>query len=173
MAENIAVTYTNGADITETTTNYTTGVTLSGTASNTATLGGLLGGYNTNTFNCDYWCGQSPYYPGQHWWYNTYGVSYLKANILDEKNKYVIELDTPGIKGKDINATITNKVLTVVVNFGSRAGTGDRLSGDQTRYFFLPDDVKPTSCEATLEDGVLSLSFSKSDKPKTHRIEIK
>jgi HSP20 family molecular chaperone IbpA len=96
----------------------------------------------------------------------------LRANVIDEKDSYVIELDVPGVKGKHVNASVTARTLTVTVNFGDRAGSGDRLSGDQTRFFYLPENVKPTSCSATLDAGVLSLSFSRNAGPKTHKIEI-
>lgn len=102
------------------------------------------------------------------------------VDIKDEKNKFVIHADLPGVKADDIDVSVDNDVLTIK---GERESVKEqekenykrieRFSGSFMRRFTLPDGADLDKISAKTKDGVLELTVPKTEKSKSKHIDIK
>jgi HSP20 family molecular chaperone IbpA len=75
-------------------------------------------------------------------------------------------LDLPGVKSSDLSVQVAGRDLKIDA----------KRQGKSLKYSFkLSKDYSPDSAEASLENGVLTVSFSKSEelKPKTLEVKVK
>ena len=96
---------------------------------------------------------------------------YMKTDIYEWDNKYILELDLPGIKKENIKVYYDNGYLTISANNNVLAVKPEsyirreRLYGEIKRSFYIgikkADDLK-----AKLKDGILTIIFPKEDIPK-------
>lgn len=101
------------------------------------------------------------------------------VDIREEKNRYVIHADLPGVEAKDIDITLENSVLTLK---GTRAGERtedregynrvERVRGTFYRSFSLPDTADAAGIEAKSKDGVLEIIVPKLEKSQPRRIAV-
>jgi HSP20 family protein len=101
------------------------------------------------------------------------------VDIKEEKDKYVIHADLPGVQSKDIDITMENGILTLK---GERATNKEeehegykrveRVYGTFFRRFSLPDTVDTDKIEAKSKDGVLEIDVPKHEKEQPRRIEV-
>ena len=106
--------------------------------------------------------------------------SYPKANIIENKDNYLIELDVPGISKEQISLAYKDRVLTISGerqnekkverdNYVSREINYGKFS----RSFTLPEGVDSQKIDAQVKDGVLEVIVQKPEKQKLKEIEIK
>lgn len=75
-----------------------------------------------------------------------------------------LSLDLPGVKGKDLNVQVTDRLITV----------SGKLRGEDFKHSYrISKDYDPETIDAAMEDGVLTLSFNKSKDSVTRSIEVK
>lgn len=77
-----------------------------------------------------------------------------------------LSLDLPGVKSKDLNIQITDRLVTI----------SGKSRGDEFKHSYrLSKEYEPESADAKLEDGVLLLTFSKvkGSAPKTIEVKVK
>jgi HSP20 family protein len=79
-------------------------------------------------------------------------------------DRAVLMLDLPGIKKDDLNVSITEGVVSVSGKRGKR-----EFSGEYT----LDASYDPSTANAELEDGVLTLTFDRLPETKPRKIEVK
>jgi len=102
------------------------------------------------------------------------------VDIKEESNKFIINVDVPGVNLKDIDISINdNRVLT---NKGERNlehsnkdkdySIMERISGKFYRQFSLPDYIDSEHVQATIKDGVLSIIALKSKEHTVKKIKI-
>ncbi len=101
------------------------------------------------------------------------------VDIREEKDRYVIHADLPGVQAKDIEITMENGVLTLK---GERAGKTtearetykrvERVRGTFYRSFSLPDTADAAKVEARSKDGVLEIVLPKLEKTQPRRISV-
>jgi HSP20 family protein len=102
------------------------------------------------------------------------------VDIKDEKDKFIIHADLPGVKTEDIDVSVDNGVLTIK---GERKSVKEeekddykrveRFSGSFMRRFTLPDGANVDKISAKTKNGVLDLVVPKTEKTKSKRIDIK
>ncbi|MEM7543135.1 MAG: Hsp20/alpha crystallin family protein [Pseudomonadota bacterium] len=102
-----------------------------------------------------------------------------RVDIVEEKDKYVLAADVPGVAPGDISVTAEQGVLTIT---GERADQGaneeagyrrvERVRGRFSRSFELPDNVDAETISAKGENGVLRVIIPKSEAVKPKRIEV-
>ena len=102
------------------------------------------------------------------------------VDIKEEKERYVIHADIPGVEAKDIEITMENGVLTLK---GKRTDDKEeeregykrveRVRGTFYRRFSLPDTADTDKIEATSKDGVLEIVVPKQAKLQPRRITVK
>lgn len=101
------------------------------------------------------------------------------VDIKEEKNRYVILADLPGVDPKTIDITMENGVLALR---GDRAlpGNGDdagfkrveRARGTFYRRFTLPDSADAERISARGENGVLEIVIPKHERMQPRRIQV-
>ena len=102
------------------------------------------------------------------------------VDIREEKNRFLIVADVPGINPKDIEITMENGVLTVkgerhldVEDTNENYKRVERMNGTFNRRFSLPDTADGERIEATGSNGVLEITIPKHEKVLPRRIEVK
>lgn len=102
------------------------------------------------------------------------------VDIKEERSRFLITADVPGVDPKDIDVTMENGVLTIK---GERQLDSDvkengyrrfeRLHGTFYRRFSLPDYADADDISATCKNGVLTVTVPKTEAVKPRRIEVK
>lgn len=95
-----------------------------------------------------------------------------------EGDRFVIELDLPGIARDSIDIDVERNVLTVRAERPSRNGDWERLTAERTtgtfsRQLVLGDNLDLDRIEASYDDGVLRLLVPVAEKAKPRKIEIR
>jgi HSP20 family protein len=89
-----------------------------------------------------------------------------------------VEIDVPGVTEDQIDLTLEKRTLTVTVNRARADHEGwtsvmaHRPFGRFTRSFHLSEGLDAEGIQATLENGVLSLSIPVQETAKARKIEI-
>lgn len=98
----------------------------------------------------------------------------------EDKDKYVVSLEIPGLKKEDINVVVHDGVLTVSGERKSEKNVKEgvvhrteRYYGKFSRSVSLPSAVKADQVSASYKDGVLTVEVPKADEAKPKSIEIK
>lgn len=105
--------------------------------------------------------------------YNT-EKEYMKTDIFSHDNRYVIEVDLPGINKKDVRVDYDNGYLTIsaakkflkedINNYLRR----ERFYGEIKRSFYI--GIKNESdIKAIFKDGILEISFPKEEAGKNSK----
>ena len=94
-----------------------------------------------------------------------------------EGDRFVIELDLPGITPETIDLDVERNVLTVRAERVARNGDWEMLASERARGVFsrqlvLGDNLDLERIEASYDAGVLRLVVPVAEKAKPRRIEI-
>ena len=102
-----------------------------------------------------------------------------RVDIHEEKDRFVVLADVPGVDPKDIDITAENGVLTVR---GERRAEKretengyervERVSGTFLRRFTLPEGANTDSIKAKQTNGVLEVTIPKTPAVQPRRISI-
>lgn len=98
------------------------------------------------------------------------------TDVREQSDKYVIELDVPGLTVSDVVVALENRELTIR---GERKPSSDgtytrqeRAFGAFSRTFRLPQDADPARIEARCANGVLTVSLGKLAQAQAKAIPI-
>ena len=101
------------------------------------------------------------------------------VDIREEKDRFVIEADVPGVDPKEIEVTMENGILTLKGERKFEKDTSgenykrvERAYGMFYRRFSLPDTANPEKIEARSQNGVLEISLPKEEKVQPRRINV-
>src|SRR5579875_3283560 len=102
------------------------------------------------------------------------------VDVYEDAQKLVLKLEVPGIRQEDLDIRVEGRTLTVK---GERKFAAEekeenftrveRRFGSFTRSFTLPASVSTEDVQATMQDGVLSLTFARKPESKPRQIEVK
>ena len=99
--------------------------------------------------------------------------------MLEEKDKYVVKADLPGMKKEDIEVSVTQNMLTIKGERKieeERKDEGyyycERRYGSFVRSIALPGSVEVDKIKATYKDGVLTVELPKAEEEKGRKIDI-
>ena len=101
------------------------------------------------------------------------------VDIREDRDRFVIEADLPGVAPEDIEVHMENGLLNIrghrqAVN--REAGQGykrvERSAGSFYRRFSLPDTADPERITARTHNGVLEVTIPKHDKVQPRRIQV-
>jgi len=105
---------------------------------------------------------------------------YPAVDIYEEKDRYIVKAELPGMKQEDIKLSIVNNTLTLR---GERKAEHEhrrdgyhrveRAYGEFCRSFQLPAEVDADKIKAVYKDGILEVTIPKSEKAKPKEITIK
>ena len=102
---------------------------------------------------------------------------YMKTDIREEVNKYIMEIDLPGLKKEDIIINYENGYLTISAAKGLDKDEKERDSGHyirKERYtgacersFYVGDALKEEDIKGEFKHGILKLFVPKKEaKPE-------
>ncbi len=101
------------------------------------------------------------------------------VNVWEDTDNVYAEAELPGLKLDDIELLVMGDELTIK---GERKDVcedevsyhrKERGAGSFNRVFRLPVGVDAEKVEATLRDGVLTVTMPKADEAKPRKIEVK
>ncbi len=101
------------------------------------------------------------------------------ADILETDEAILLRLDMPGVTESDVAITLEKNVLSLRGVVSAEAPEGYSLSyreyetGDYERSFSVSDAIDQERIEASMQNGVLTLTLPKAAPAKTRRISVK
>lgn len=102
------------------------------------------------------------------------------VDVTEEKDRYVLQADVPGVDPTDIEITLENGVLTIRGRREATRSEGqegfrrvERMYGTFFRRFTLPDTADSERISAQSKNGVLELVIPKQEKVQPRRITVK
>jgi HSP20 family protein len=102
-----------------------------------------------------------------------------RVDIHEEKDRFVVLADVPGVEPKDIDITAEKGVLTVRGERHAEKRVTDngyerieRVSGTFLRRFTLPEGANTESIKAKQINGVLEVTIPKTPAVQSRRISI-
>lgn len=94
---------------------------------------------------------------------------HLHADMCECDDKFMITVDVPGVKKKNVKLDLEGNTLSVSVVIPEVPGESkdafkfmDRPRGKSTRRFMIPDNVDTEHISAKHEDGVLHITLPKT-----------
>ena len=96
---------------------------------------------------------------------------------IDSENKYILEVDIPGIKKENIKINYENGYLTIKAEKNILSSSPDkyirreRFYGEIKRSFYI-GLKKETDIKASYKEGILTISFPKEDLPQQNSKNI-
>ena len=102
---------------------------------------------------------------------------YMKTDKKKKDNRYILEIDLPGIKKENIKINYENGYLTIIAKkniLSTNINTyvrRERFYGETKRSFYI-GIKRDTDLKAKLADGILTITFPKADLPKNETKNI-
>jgi HSP20 family protein len=105
----------------------------------------------------------------------------MPAEIVETADELRIDVEVPGFREEDLEITLENNVLTIggEKRLQQKEETKEsdyrlfeRRYGRFQRSFTVPATVRGDRCEASYENGVLTLRLPKAEEAKPRRIQI-
>ncbi|MGC9132857.1 MAG: Hsp20/alpha crystallin family protein [Nanopusillaceae archaeon] len=100
-------------------------------------------------------------------------------DLIDEGDKYAIELDLPGVDKKDIDISVVDHSLKITAKRkvenkekGEDYIRAERISSGYQRIISLPEDVDMDNIKAKYENGVLRIEIGKKPGSTGKKINI-
>ena len=101
-------------------------------------------------------------------------------DIYQTPTDVVVKATLPGLKPEDVTIDISGDMLTIKGETKAEQDIKkddylyqERRYGAFSRSVILPTGLKTEKCEATMEDGVLTLSIPKAEQAKPKAIKVK
>ena len=103
------------------------------------------------------------------------------VDIKETEGAFTIEAELPGMQREDVKVTVHDGVLAIQGERRKEEESGDkkhhrieRVYGNFTRRFTLPDNVDQSNIAANFKDGVLTLTLRKIEpvEPKAIEVEV-
>jgi HSP20 family protein len=107
-------------------------------------------------------------------------VSFIPAvDVHEEKDRFVVQADLPGVKPEDIEVTAEKGILILR---GERKAEKretaegyerlERVNGSFSRRFALPENVQADNIKARFTHGVLEVSIPKQPEVAAKRVTV-
>ena len=101
-----------------------------------------------------------------------------RLEILEANGRIELTAEISGVPNDAVEVSLDGDILTISVdkrnpNEGKRVHFSERPYGRFTRSIQLPFAPAPDSVQASVDNGLLMLSFPRADRQQTHRIAIR
>lgn len=100
-------------------------------------------------------------------------------DVYDDKDRFGVTVELPGMKKEDIHLSIQDGVLTVSgerkherENKEGETFRSERFFGKFQRSVTLPAMVDAAKVKASYKDGILSIDLPKAEEAKPKQIEV-
>ncbi len=101
------------------------------------------------------------------------------TDISEDKDKYVLKLDLPGVNKEDVKISYNEGQLSISGERKQEKETKDskyhrveRAYGKYFRSFALPQKIKEDKIDASFKDGQLTINVPKAEEAKPKEIQI-
>jgi len=101
------------------------------------------------------------------------------VDIIEEKERFVMRADLPGVRPEDIDVNMENGVLSVSGQRSTETSDEtdgirrlERATGKFFRRFTLPETANAEDISARSENGILEVVIPKQARVKTRRITV-
>jgi HSP20 family protein len=103
------------------------------------------------------------------------------TDITETDNEFILSVDLPGLEEKDINVEIRDNILRICGEKRAESEQKDknfhrleRVSGYFDRSIQLPNSISEDNIQASLKNGVLTITFPKTAESinKAKHIEV-
>jgi HSP20 family protein len=118
--------------------------------------------------------------------YGRHGMNFMMSkvfpaiNITEDKEKYYVRAELPGIKANELQVEVTGRNLAIsgerkIQSEGENAKyhRREREAGKFSRVIGLPGEVNADSVDARLVNGLLTVIIAKSVAAKPKQITVK
>ncbi|MBL9171267.1 MAG: Hsp20/alpha crystallin family protein [Verrucomicrobiales bacterium] len=102
------------------------------------------------------------------------------VDIAEDDKEYTIKAEVPEINKTDLSVKVQDGVLTISgerkfekEENGKRYHRVERVYGNFTRSFSLPENADESKVNAEFKDGVLVVKVGKSERAKPKQVEVK
>jgi len=103
----------------------------------------------------------------------------MKVDVKEKNGAYVVTAEAPGVKKDDLHVTIDGAQVTITAEVKQEKEEKDerllhteRVYGQMTRSFALPQEVDESKAEAKFKDGVLELTLPKKQAAARKQVTI-
>ncbi len=115
---------------------------------------------------------------------NTAATSWLPSvDVREEQERFVVQVDLPGVDKKDIEIVAEKGVLTIkgerhaetktaAASFEPSYERVERVTGKFLRRFTLPETAQADAITAKQTNGVLEVSIPKQPQVQPKRVEV-
>lgn len=101
-------------------------------------------------------------------------------DLYQEKDAFIVRAELPGFRKEDLNVEVADGILTVTGHQRNESKSNEKEKETNvatqertvTRSIALPDQVDLDKVQATYEDGVLTVTLSKSEEAKPRQVAI-
>ena len=104
----------------------------------------------------------------------------MLTDVVEEKDKFIVTTELPGLKREDIDISVEGNRLCVCAERKQEQGKtkgdyyqSERYYGRFQRDISLPQSVDATNVTAEYKDGVLTVTVPKTEQAKRKSIEVK
>ena len=96
----------------------------------------------------------------------------MKTDVKETENGYELDIDLPGFKKEEVQASLENGYLTISASKGldkdekdkkGRYIRRERYSGAMSRSFYVGEGVEQKDIHAKFENGILKLTVPKTN----------
>ena len=108
------------------------------------------------------------------------GTTSFPVDIREENDQLIVEAELPGFAKDQIDVSVEQGVLSIEAQRQARETKAEvkqhlteRRATHYARRFTLPTAYDTNHVEATLAEGVLTLSLNKREESKPKKIEVK
>jgi len=108
------------------------------------------------------------------------GRTYVpRSDVYETEESIVVVADMPGVDDKSVSITLEKNVLTLAGKVEADAPEGYRLAlseydtGNYERRFALSQSVDREGIEASVKEGILTLTLPKAREAMPRKIEVK
>lgn len=102
------------------------------------------------------------------------------VNLTEDKENYYLRAELPGVKADELDIQVTANNIAISgerkiaeEQEGTRYHRREREEGTFSRMIGLPGDVNSEKVEATLENGILTVTIPKAEAAKPKQITVK
>ncbi len=106
-------------------------------------------------------------------WIPEAGSRSLSPRWYENDDSFVVQLELPGIEPKDVSLEVGDNALRLSAERKTRSGKDESESSYSFKQSFsIPEGVDTDKVKADYEDGVLSVTFPKTEVLKPRQIKI-
>ena len=102
------------------------------------------------------------------------------TNVTEDSNNYYVRAELPGMKPDELNIQVTSDGISISgerkipeEGNGVRYHRREREAGKFSRSINLPSEIDVKAVEASLDNGILTITIQKAEVAKPRQITVK